>query len=71
MSTHQEVWITLRIKSQLPVEQDAPNFAAWLAKALHDYDPIYNKLPAEFLIDSHAVEVLEVKEELHIYGTEE
>lgn len=69
MSKHQEVWITLRIQSELPVEQDAHNFASSLAAAMVNKSLSMSQL--NFLMDASCVPVLEVKEERHIYGTED
>lgn len=69
MSTHQEVWITLRIKSQLPVEKEAKEFADEFKGGLLFCALSPNE--RRFLADARDVEVIEVKEERHIYGTED
>lgn len=68
--SYQEVWITLRICSQLDIETDAPTLAHDIAERLQDG----RRLTAEqfqFLLDAHRIDVVEVEEEADIYETGE
>ena len=69
--SNQEVWVTLRIKSELPVEIDAPAYARTLAKAVLDCSITNHEGPIAFFWDASEVTVMEVMEEGHIYGTRE
>lgn len=68
--SNQEVWITLRIKSELPVAIDAVSFATNFASNLwwNDLSGMGQRL---FLSDARAIEVLKVEEEGHLYGNRE
>lgn len=66
----QEVWITIRIKSQLDIEADAPAFATELAESLFKGQRLTTE-QHQFMLDAHMIEAVEVEEERHIYGNDE
>lgn len=67
--SNQEVWITIRIKSELPVETDAEAYAEMLALQMQMADG--ERLGVNpFLTDCQLVEVIEVEQEADIYGLE-
>jgi hypothetical protein len=66
----QEVWLTIRIKSALPIETDAPNFAETFTKFLRthgEFTKADGKQSFSFLDKSTAIEVLKVEQEAEIY----
>lgn len=67
--SNQEVWITIRIKSELPVETDAPAFAENMARRFNQCMTLKPK-QYKFLYDASVVEVIDVEEEADIYGLE-
>ena len=68
--SNQEVWITLRIKSELPVEEDAYHFARRFARTLGWGTP---RTPQQnqFLADARSVKVMCVEQEDDIYELED
>lgn len=67
--SNQEVWITLRIKSELPVEEDAPTFAEALARRINQCMALKPK-QYKFFYLAEEVEVMGVDQEADIYGLE-
>lgn len=68
--SNQEVWITLRIRSELDVEFDATQVAKCIARELYLYDGELSGGTRKFLRDAKTVEVVEVLEEAAINGLE-
>lgn len=69
-TSSQEVEITIRIKSELNVEEDAVHFARRFAKRLFNDENLTTQMK-QFLMDARAVEVMKVEEEGHLYGNRE
>lgn len=65
--SNQEVWITVRLKGELPIEMDATEAANQVLTSIMDHP-----MPCGFVLQDWqgAHEVIEVQEEAQIYNLE-